>query len=107
MVRRVPLILAVAAAGLMTATAPSAVAAPSCGEGPVTEGTTIVGTPCDDTIHAPRGITTVLGEGGNDTIFGGRGNESLFGGEGEDRLYGGIGDDRLRGGPGADLLSGG
>ena len=98
---------AVLAAGLALAAAPGAMAAPSCAEGPATEGATIVGTPCDDTIHAPRGITTVLGEGGNDTIFGGRGNESLFGGEGEDRLYGGIGDDRLRGGPGADLLSGG
>lgn len=68
---------------------------------------TIVGTPCDDTIHAPRGVTAVYGEGGNDNLFGGRGNESLFGGEGDDRLYGGIGDDRLRGGPGDDMLSGG
>jgi Ca2+-binding RTX toxin-like protein len=82
-------------------------AAPSCAEGPQTTGNTIVGTPCDDTIHAPRGITAVYGEGGGDSLFGGRGNESLFGGEGNDRLYGGIGDDRLRAGPGDDLLSGG
>lgn len=82
-------------------------AAPSCAEGPQAVGGTIVGTPCDDTIHAPRGITAVYGEGGNDSLFGGRGNESLFGGEGDDRLYGGIGDDRLRGGAGDDLLSGG
>jgi len=82
-------------------------AAPSCAEGPQTVGETIVGTPCADTIHAPRGITTVYGEGGDDTIFGGRGNESLYGGEGNDRLYGGPGDDRLRGGAADDLLSGG
>jgi Ca2+-binding RTX toxin-like protein len=86
---------------------PVAAAAPSCGEGPQVAGNVILGTPCDDTIHAPRGIAEVRGEGGNDTLFGGRGNESLFGGEGNDRLYGGVGDDRLRGGPGDDLLSGG
>ncbi len=89
------------------AAAPPAGAAPSCAEGPETVGDTIVGTPCDDTIHAPRGIVTVLGEGGNDSLFGGRGNDRLFGDEGNDRLYGGVGDDRLRGGPGDDRLSGG
>jgi Ca2+-binding RTX toxin-like protein len=92
---------------LMLVAVPSAGAAPSCAEGPETVGNTIVGTPCDDTIHAPRGIVTVLGEGGNDTLFGGRGNDRLFGGEGNDRLYGGVGDDELRGGPGDDRLSGG
>ncbi|HEY1356404.1 MAG TPA: calcium-binding protein, partial [Solirubrobacterales bacterium] len=92
---------------LMLLAAPGAGAAPTCAEGPETVGETIVGTPCDDTIHAPRGIVTVLGEGGNDTLFGGRGNDRLFGGEGDDRLYGGIGDDELRGGPGNDRLSGG
>ena len=30
----------------------------------------IVGTPCADTIHAPRGITKVEGEGDDDTLFG-------------------------------------
>lgn len=89
------------------ATASPASAAPSCAEGPRTEGEAIVGTPCDDTIRAPRGVTTVFGEGGNDTLYGQRGNDNLFGGEGNDRLYGGVGDDRVRGGPGNDLLSGG
>src|SRR5262245_10862439 len=92
---------------LTLAAAPPAGAAPSCAEGPQTVGNTIVGTPCDDTIHAPRGIVTVLGEGGNGSLFGGRGNDRLFGGEGDDRLYGGVGDDELRGGPGNDRLSGG
>ena len=82
-------------------------AAPSCAEGPETEGTTIVGTPCADVIRLPRAVTTVFGEGGDDRLYGQRGNDSLFGGEGTDRLAGGIGDDRLRGGPGDDLLSGG
>jgi Ca2+-binding RTX toxin-like protein len=85
----------------------AASAAPSCAEGPETVGTTIVGTPCADTIRLPRNVTTVYGEGGDDVLYGQRGNDSLFGGEGADRLYGGIGDDRLRGGPGNDLLSGG
>jgi Ca2+-binding RTX toxin-like protein len=91
---------------LLAAAVPAA-AAPTCAEGPETVGDTIVGTPCDDTIHAPRGIGTVLGEGGDDTLFGGRGNDRLFGGEGNDRLFGGIGDDQVRGGPGNDRLSGG
>lgn len=82
-------------------------AAPSCAEGPETVGTTIVGTPCADTIRLPRSVTTVLGEGGDDVLYGQRGNDSLFGGEGNDRLYGGVGDDRLRGGPGDDRLFGG
>lgn len=82
-------------------------AAPSCAEGPETVGTTIVGTPCADTIRLPRNVTTVFGEGGDDLLYGQRGNDSLFGGEGADRLYGGVGDDRLRGGPGDDRLSGG
>jgi Ca2+-binding RTX toxin-like protein len=82
-------------------------AAPSCAEGPQTVGATIYGTPCGDTIRAPRGVTTVLGEGGDDLLFGQRGNDSLFGGDGNDRLYGGVGDDRLRGGSDDDRLSGG
>lgn len=85
----------------------TAAAAPGCAEGPETVGTTIVGTPCADTIRMPRSVTTVLGEGGDDTLYGQRGNDSLFGGEGADRLYGGVGDDRLRGGPGNDRLFGG
>lgn len=92
---------------LLIALPAPAPAAPSCAEGPQTIGATVVGTPCPDTIRAPRGITAVHGEGGDDTIYGGRGNETLDGGEGDDRLYGGPGDDHLRGGPADDLLSGG
>jgi Ca2+-binding RTX toxin-like protein len=96
-----------AALAIAALAAPSAIAAPTCAEGPETVGTQIIGTPCADTIRAPRNITTVFGEGGDDVLYGQRGNDSLFGGEGNDRLYGGIGDDRLRGGPGDDRLSGG
>jgi Ca2+-binding RTX toxin-like protein len=85
----------------------SSAAAPSCAEGPETVGTTIVGTPCADTIRLPRSVTTVFGEGGDDVLYGQRGNDSLFGGEGADRLYGGVGDDRLRGGQDNDRLLGG
>ncbi len=96
---------ALAVLGVFGAAAASA--APNCGEPPETVGNTILGTPCDDTIRAPRSVTTVNGEGGNDTIFGGRGNDRLNGGDGSDRLYGGIGDDQLRGGADDDRLSGG
>jgi Ca2+-binding RTX toxin-like protein len=92
---------------LATVGAPVASAAPACGEPPETVGRTIVGTPCADTIRAPRGVTTVRGEGGDDTLYGQRGNDTLLGGEGDDRLYGGVGDDELRGDTGADRLSGG
>jgi Ca2+-binding RTX toxin-like protein len=93
---------------VLAAALPASVsAAPSCAEGPRTEGEAVVGTPCADTIHVPLGVTTVYGEGGDDTIYGGRSNQRLYGGAGNDRLYGGIGDDMLRGGPGNDLLSGG
>ncbi len=85
----------------------AASAAPSCAEGPQIVGDTYIGTPCADTIRAPRGVTVVFGEGGDDTLYGQRGNDTLYGGGGNDRLYGGIGDDRLRGGNGNDLLSGG
>jgi len=91
----------------LVVTPASASGAPSCEEGPQTSGNTIVGTPCADTIRAPRGVTTVRGEGGDDTLYGQRGNETLLGGEGGDRLYGGIGDDELLGGAGGDRLSGG
>jgi Ca2+-binding RTX toxin-like protein len=104
---RVAVLGALTALAVLAATALPASAAPSCADGPETVGNTIVGTPCGDTIRAPRGITTVQGEGGDDTLYGQRGNDSLFGGEGNDRLYGGVGDDRVRGGPGNDLLSGG
>jgi Ca2+-binding RTX toxin-like protein len=102
------LLIAVLVSGALAISAPTvAAAAPSCAEGPQTVGDTIYGTPCDDTIQAPRNITTVVGEGGDDTLYGQRGNDSLFGGDGADRLYGGVGDDRVRGGPGDDRLSGG
>lgn len=108
-VRRSPLALLAPLAALAIATSlpATAAAAPTCAEGPQTVGDTIVGTPCPDTIRAPREITTVYGEGGDDTLYGQRGNDTLYGGEGGDRLYGGVGDDHLRGGPGDDLLSGG
>jgi Ca2+-binding RTX toxin-like protein len=106
---RNPTLLAmpIAILALLIAAAAPAGAAPSCEEGPQIVDNTYYGTPCPDTIRAPRDVTTIRGEGGDDTLFGQRGNDFLFGGEGNDRLYGGIGDDQLRGGPGDDRLSGG
>ena len=92
---------------LLLALPAAASAAPTCVEGPQIVENTYYGTPCDDVIRAPRSVTAVFGEGGNDRLYGQRGNDSLFGGEGNDRLYGGVGDDRLRGGPGEDRLFGG
>ncbi len=92
---------------MLAANAAPATAASCGGEEPRVVGNTYYGTACDDTYRAPRDVTRIYGEGGNDTLYGQRGNDFLFGGPGNDRLYGGIGDDQLRGGPGDDLLSGG
>jgi len=106
-VRRNPSLLAASIAALALLSGGSATAAPNCGEAPETVGNTIVGTPCADTVRAPRGITTIIGEGGDDTLYGQRGNDTLLGGPGNDRLYGGVGDDELLGGTDDDRLSGG
>lgn len=98
---------AVCALAIALAVSPTAAAADCGGEEPRIVGSTYYGTECDDTYRAPRNITQLYGEGGNDTLYGQRGNDFLYGGPGNDRLYGGIGDDQLRGGPEDDLLSGG
>ncbi|HEX8754224.1 MAG TPA: calcium-binding protein [Solirubrobacterales bacterium] len=128
-------IAAAAAIGVLLASPASAAAAgslpsPSCEEGPVREGRTIVGTPCADTIVVPPGVARVQGGGGNDTILaaplaasscpegcflgvgsqtfeGGPGNDVVYGQRGNDTLRGGEGNDRLYGGIGDDLLEGG
>ena len=107
LLRTIGTLAALAVALIVIALPAQASAVPTCEEGPETVGGTIYGTPCDDTIRAPRSIGVVNGEGGNDTLYGGRGNDRLNGGPGNDRLYGGIGDDQLRGGDDDDRLSGG
>jgi Ca2+-binding RTX toxin-like protein len=101
-----------------TAAEPSA---PSCAEGPVKVGETIVGTPCGDRIIAPPGVARVVGGGGDDTIlaaplvasscpegcFLGVGSQTFEGGPGDDVVYGQRGNDTLRGGEGNDRLYGG
>jgi len=104
---------------------------PSCAEGPVREGDTILGTRCDDTIVVPPGVAAVAAGPGDDTILaapladsstcpsecrlgvgsqtfdGGPGDDVVFGERGNDILNGGEGNDRLFGGIGDDLLRGG
>jgi len=104
---------------------------PSCAEGPVAEAGTIYGTPCDDRIVAPPGVSAVSGGGGDDVILaapitaasscpegcrlgvgsqtfeGGPGDDVVYGERGNDRLFGGAGNDQLFGGIGDDLLKGG
>jgi Ca2+-binding RTX toxin-like protein len=123
------LILLACLIGSANALAASAPPAPTCAEGPVRVGDTIVGTPCADTIVVPASVTSVNGGAGNDTIRaaaittdcsagcalgvgsqtfeGGSGNDLVFGERGNDILRGGGGDDRLYGGIGDDLLEGG
>jgi Ca2+-binding RTX toxin-like protein len=104
------------------ALAASAPLAPTCAEGPVRVGDTIVGTPCADTIVVPASVTSVNGGAGNDTIVaapiaattdctkgceGGVGSQTIEGGSGNDLIFGQRGNDTLRGGPGNDRLYGG
>jgi Ca2+-binding RTX toxin-like protein len=96
---------------------------PSCAEGPVRSGETIVGTPCADRIIVPASVARVDAGAGNDTIlaaphasvaqecsggcFGGVGSQTIEGGAGNDLIFGQRGNDTLRGGPGNDSLYGG
>ena len=85
-----------------------------------------IGTPGDDILIAPRGVSMrIEGLAGNDTITGRDGADQLIGGDGYDQLLGGdnndlldgwrgwrlatreAGDDTLLGGTGADTLDGG
>jgi Ca2+-binding RTX toxin-like protein len=133
-VMRFPFAAALVTLALLAPAAPAAAAdpspTPSCAEGPVRVGETIVGTACADTIVAPAGVARVVGGGGNDTIVagpiaaalpcegicldvgsqtfeGGPGNDVVFGERGNDTLRGGEGNDRLYGGIGDDRLEGG
>jgi Ca2+-binding RTX toxin-like protein len=105
------------------AAAASGPATPTCVEGPVRSGATILGTPCADHIVAPASVARVDGGPGNDTIvaapitaaaqecsggcFGGVGSQTIEGGAGNDLIFGQRGNDTLRGGPGNDSLYGG
>ena len=119
-------------AATLVASAPAASAAPSCAEGPQRIGEAVLGTPCNDVIRVPAGVSSVQGGAGNDTIVaapiaagapctgeclhlgvgsqtfdGGPGDDVIFGERGNDTLNGGEGDDSLYGGIGDDRLRGG
>jgi Ca2+-binding RTX toxin-like protein len=84
--------------------------------GGITNITTVVGGPGDDTLIAGSGNESLnggdgwdslVGGPGNDTLEGGSGNDTLVAGSGKTLLLGDSGDDLLIGGPGNDTLSGG
>lgn len=108
---------------LPTSAGASAAAAPSCADGPETVAGTTYGTPCDDVIVVPAGVSAVEAGAGNDVIvpgpvtaasapcpggcFLGVGSQTYDGGPGDDIVYGQRGNDTLRGGEGNDQLFGG
>jgi Ca2+-binding RTX toxin-like protein len=124
---RILLVALVALGGVLCLAGGSAAAdspvAPSCAEGPVRSGGTILGTPCADRIVVPASAARVDAGAGNDTIvaapitaaaqecsagcFGGVGSQTIEGGAGNDLIFGQRGNDTLRGGPGNDSLYGG
>jgi Ca2+-binding RTX toxin-like protein len=126
--------LAALVAGLLCLPAGAAAdqaAPPTCAEGPLRSGGTIVGTPCADRIVVPASVARVEAGPGNDTVIaaatsavsecplgcrlgvgsqtfeGGPGNDIVFGERGNDILRGNEGNDRLYGGIGDDVLEGG
>jgi Ca2+-binding RTX toxin-like protein len=114
------LLLCLPAAGWGAASSPAP--APSCAAGPETVAGTTYGTPCDDVIVVPAGVSAVEAGAGNDVIvpgpvtasapcpsgcFLGVGSQTYDGGPGDDIVYGQRGNDTLRGGEGNDQLFGG
>jgi Ca2+-binding RTX toxin-like protein len=97
------LLLTVATAAALLASAPTAFAAYIQG---TYRAETLVGTPEPDVILARGGDDTVLGRGSPDIVFGQRGNDRVEGGWGSDIASGGPGNDQVAGGPGSDVVSG-
>jgi Ca2+-binding RTX toxin-like protein len=98
--------MALVAAGVFQAAAPSQAAATTChGHTATIVGTsgrdTIEGTPADDVIVGLGLRDHIDGNGGNDIICGGRGGDVVLGGPGDDQLFGGLSGKR------GDYLDGG
>ncbi|QBX54171.1 calcium-binding protein [Nocardioides seonyuensis] len=87
------LAVALAAAGLTSATAVQA-AGPAMCDGRLA---TIVGSPGDDRITGTSGSDVILAGGGRDSVDGRGGDDRVCGGAGADVIVGGPGDDRLFG----------
>jgi Ca2+-binding RTX toxin-like protein len=109
-------LLAVAASGAETGTAPRCDGRRATIVG--TDGNDVIqGTeksdviwagPGDDTVYGGLGNDIICGGPGDDLIHGGRGNDWIEGGAGTDRVFGDLGDDHVSGGPGnQDEVSGG
>ena len=97
------LLLSVATAAALLATAPTAFAAYIQG---TYRSETLVGTPEPDVILARGGDDTVAGRGSPDVLFGQRGNDRVHGGWGSDVASGGPGNDQVAGATGSDVVSG-
>ncbi|MEZ5076367.1 MAG: calcium-binding protein [Solirubrobacterales bacterium] len=95
--------LALAAAGVAVALAPSGVVAVAAEEEvPTCHGkeATIVGTDGDDVLHGTPERDVIAGGAGDDEIYGALGSDVICGGPGSDLIHGGRGNDEVDGGPG-------
>jgi len=72
----------------------------------IVSGSTITGTPGDDTLNGTGANDLIEGLAGNDTLDGNAGDDVLVGGSGADILFGDSGADILFGGDGIDILIG-
>ncbi len=67
-------------------------------------GSVVFGLGGNNTLHALKIASLLVGGEGNDILLGNDGNDELYGGEGNDFLYGGKGNDILFGGIGNDIF---
>ena len=98
-VRKMGLLLAALAVGLLAASGVALAATINC-TGDCT------GTNDPDRLIGSSNPQTMLGLDGGDSISGYRGDDDVEGGAGGDAVYGGYGDDRVLGGTGNDYVEG-
>ena len=97
---RIALVVAVALAGFMQASA--ALAAPMC----LGHEATIVGTPGSEILHGTAHRDVIVAKAGHDLVFAHGGNDLVCTGRGRDDISLGPGADKARAGRGADGVSG-
>jgi Ca2+-binding RTX toxin-like protein len=97
--RKMGLLLAVMAVGLVVASGAALAATINCAGD-------CSGTNDPDRLIGSTASQTMLGLDGGDSISGYRGDDDVEGGAGGDAVYGGLGDDRVLGGTGNDYVEG-
>jgi Ca2+-binding RTX toxin-like protein len=99
MLRRVILVLTLAAIAVLVVAPAAQSKTVFCKSGQVCKGTS-----ADDLIFGSIGNDNIRPFGGNDYVFGNSGNDRVAHSYGDDRIFGGCGSDTVRGGFGFDRI---